>query len=322
MTASRYACPSRASTSSTRRASATGWRLQPLDRPAQLVRGRLVARGEHRHELIADLLVGHRRAVGVRRLDQEREDVGPVGQRRIRLRLGDHVVKERVDLRAQPQHPAPRAEAAEVLLQARQRRHPRGERRPWREQSLELGQLAAGRAEDGAQDRPQRDPLHRGRDGELPPVGELRDLRQRDLLDQPLVGLHPLTLERRQQQAALLQVAVLVDAEQRVAPEHPAQRRPVPGVEHRRVLGEDLLDQVGLRQHHHVLEPRDPEREHRAEAAALALHVLALAQEHRGGLEDHRRTRSRRHAPHRRAAGGGGFATRSRSPWYGTVPAR
>ena len=52
---------------------------EPLDRPGERGRGGLMAGHQQGHQLVAQLLVAHRLAVLVAGLDQQREDVLPLG---------------------------------------------------------------------------------------------------------------------------------------------------------------------------------------------------------------------------------------------------
>ena len=122
-------------------------------------------------------------------------------------------------------------------------------------------------AEDGAQDDLQRDRLHprpqlvRGAD--RPAL----DLARGDLGHRLAVGLHPLAVEGRQQQLALAHVGLLVEDEDRVLAE---DRREdlvaLAGVEDARVAGEDLLDRLGVGEHHPGPLVGDLQREHVAVA--------------------------------------------------------
>ena len=70
---------------------------EPLERPRERRRGRLLARHQHRDQLVADLAVGHRRAVGAAGLDQEREQVVAEVPRAGGAALLDLAVDELVD---------------------------------------------------------------------------------------------------------------------------------------------------------------------------------------------------------------------------------
>ncbi len=277
----------------------------PLDRPRERVRRRLVPGDEHRHELVADLGVAHRAAVLVRRLHHQREHVGALGQLRIGLRRRDQLVEDRVELRAQPQEARPRRPApAEPAARFGHQHDVRAEVGPAWDQPLERLQALALGAEHRAQDRAQRDPLHRPRRVELDAARPLVDLLGRDLGDHRLVALHPLALERRQQQLALLHVLPLVDRQQRMLAEHRSQRAAGARVQHRRIGAERLLDQLRIGHDDRLAKAEHADREDRAEAAPRALQVRALARAHRERLQRHRRARARRRRGERRRGAG------------------
>ena len=224
---------------------------QALDRPAQRVGGRLVSRDEHRDELVADLGVRHRAAVLVARLHHQREHVGALLEVGVGLGDRDQLVEHHVDLRAQALELAPRRPRPEVPAQLAATAPRAGRARPARDQLFQRLQARALGAEHRAQDRPQRDPLHRAaRPRTRRPAGQLSISARGDLRDHRLVGLHALALERRQQQLALLHVLRFVDAQQRVRSEQFAQRARRPGVQHGRIGFEGLLDQRRIRHRH------------------------------------------------------------------------
>ena len=76
---------------------AAGVAHEALDRPGQRGRRRLVAGDEQRHELVAQLDVGHRLAVLVAGEQQHREDVVALGQVGRRAALGDQGVELAID---------------------------------------------------------------------------------------------------------------------------------------------------------------------------------------------------------------------------------
>ena len=75
-------------------------------------RRRLVARGEHRHQLVAKLDVGHRLAVLVAGAQQQREHVGSLVEVRLPPPPLDLLVEERVGRAQPPREPAAGAERA------------------------------------------------------------------------------------------------------------------------------------------------------------------------------------------------------------------
>ena len=79
-----------------------GMAHQPLDRPGHRGRGRLVAGQQQRHELVAQLAVGHRLPVLVARLQQQREDVRALAPGRLLAPARDLLVDQRVEPVAAP----------------------------------------------------------------------------------------------------------------------------------------------------------------------------------------------------------------------------
>ena len=182
---------------------------QPLHRPGERRRGRLVAGAEHRDQLVAQLFVAHRAAVVVAGREQQREHV--VAPLLAGLDLGapqrDLLVDELVERLAGAQEARPGAPAAEVAAQHREggdRVDPAGE---GLDQALEAGEaLLVVDAEDGAHDHRQGDPLGVGAQRERLADRPALHLAQGDLADQLAVALDPLAVEGRQQQLALLHV--------------------------------------------------------------------------------------------------------------------
>ncbi len=249
-----------------------------LDRPGERRRRRLVPGRQQREQLVADLRVGHLR------LHEHREDVFTV--RVVGARVGDQRVHLPVGLRSQAQEAAPRAPRPEVLLQRPpDRRHHRAEVDQRREDALEVAQLRPLRAEDRAQDRPQRDRLE-GRRRLVQRAGRPAvDLLRGDVGDQALVGLHPLAVEGRQQQLALGEVAVLVDDQQRVVAQDGTERVVVPaGVQHGRLLREDLADELRVGDRDEEAEADELERDDVAVAAPQPFERRALAGHRAEGL--------------------------------------
>ncbi len=273
---------------------------QPLHRPAEGVGGRLVSSHEHRHELIAKLSVAHRGAVLVARLHHQREHVRTTFQIGVGLGERDQLVEHVVDAPAQLLELRPGRPWAEVAAQLGRERDARAERGPLRDQLFERLQLRTLGAEHRAQDRAQRDPLHRRRRFELDLLRPAVDLLGGDRSDHRLVLAHALALERRQQQLALLHVLLLVDAQHRVFAQQFAQRAGGAGVQHGGVRAERLLDQLRVGHDHGRTQPHHAQREHRAVAASRALQIGTLTGPHRERLHAHRQARTRRQAVDRR----------------------
>ena len=87
----------------------------------------------------------------------------------------------------------------------------------------------------------------RGHSSSGSPRGQRAISCPRDLGHQLAVALHPLAVERRQQQLALGHVRLLVEQQHRVRAEHrPEDPVGLAGVQEPRVAGEDLLDVLGV----------------------------------------------------------------------------
>jgi hypothetical protein len=231
-----------------------------------------VASGERRHQLIAQLLGAHRRAIAVARLEQQREHVVAAGA--IAATLIDQLVDQPISLLAQPLEFAHSSEATEQSLHGwEQRDRVIGE-------GQELGQQLAQRleprplleAEDGAQDHLERQALqarmHRERLLELP----RGDLTLGELGHEPRQALHLLPVERRQQELALLEVRVLVEQDHRVAPDDGFEDvGALPGMQDIRRCLEDGLDLLRVGEDHERGLAEQADREALAVARPAAL---------------------------------------------------
>jgi hypothetical protein len=133
---------------------------QPLDRPGQTGRGRLMPGAEHRHHLVAQFLVAHRLAVLVPRAHQQREDVVALLVSRFGAPQPDLLVDELVERRARAQEARPGAAGAEVAAQHREGGDHPDSLGEVVDQPLEaLQPLLVVDSEDGAHDHRQGDPL-------------------------------------------------------------------------------------------------------------------------------------------------------------------
>ena len=141
----------------------------------------------------------------------------------------------------------PWAARSPVLLQKRRSRQHRSQLDQRRDDAAQVVELVILGAEDGAQDRVERDPHHRLERGEVLADRPRGHLGERLLFEDARVGAHALTVERRKDQATLAQVEILIEREDRVAAERSLERARVSGVEHIWLRGEDLLDQRGVR---------------------------------------------------------------------------
>ena len=266
-----------------------------LDGPGQRGRRGLVPGDEQRHQLVAQLLVGHLAAVLVAGLEQQREDVVAfleVGRAAALADLGvDQLVGGPADaledvravdaVRAEHRHHRQAARVRAPFERVRERRA----------QALAPGVVL--HAEDRPDDHLERDALHRGAHRVGLPGRPALDLRGRDLGHRLLVAAHALAVEGRQHQLALRHVGALVQQQHRVVPEHRQQHDVrLAGVQHARVAGEDLLDRVGVGEEHPRALVRDPQREHVAVAAPAVLEHRPRPEDPARRLERARRCRA------------------------------
>jgi hypothetical protein len=224
-----------------------------------------------------------------------REDVDPL----VEAGVGEVVVDDLVD---QPAvvgvHPPPAvagAAASPVATQERHRDEALADRRHRRQQPLKFNKLLPFGAEDGAQDDPQRDPLEGLDRGELGALRPGRHLTQRLLLDDLLVGAHPLAVERRQQHAALVQMLGFVHREQRAGAEHFAERV-LAGVQDVRLRRVDRFHLVGTGDQDHLAEARHLDRQRVAVAVLQASDERVASGQEGDAVEDARGLRARREA--------------------------
>jgi endonuclease/exonuclease/phosphatase family metal-dependent hydrolase len=272
-----------------------------------------VAGDQEGEELVADLGVAHRRAVLVAGGDQEREDVVALLQVGGGAALGDlggdQVVdpvdaapegRDRADpVRAERQHRPEEAGVGGEVEEAAERRA----------QPLEAG--AAVDAEDRLDDDLERDRLHPRAQPVRGAGRPALDLAGGDRLHLLAVALHALAVERRQQQPALADVALLVEHEDRVlAEQRPQDLVALARVEDPGVAGEDLLDHLGLGDDHPVLLVGDLQGEGRAEpGAALLEHPLRSPRPDRR-LHHPVHPRAPRQTPHQLPARSGRWGSR------------
>ena len=286
---------------------------QALQGPAQRRRRRLVPGQQQGHQLVAQLEVGQRPVLLVAGGEQQREHVlVPVLAELGAARL-DLLVDDPVGLGDKPIEATPGAEPVGVLgagqLQGQQPRLAGGgveqlsQRRP-----DPLHPLAAVDAEDGAQDHLQGDRLHRGLDCELATAGPGGDRALGHSAHRLRVGLHPLAVEGRQQQAALAQVLATVEQQHRAVAEDRLQDRvAAPGEQLLGVAGEDGFDRgrVGG-------DDAGPVREPDREVVAVA---TPAAVEKGGGLKQEAADLERPGAPGSRRQCGV-FGRSGRGSWF------
>jgi len=207
-----------------------------------------VAGEQHRHELVAQLPVGHRPAVLVARLEQQREDVAALGPVRLPAALRDLLVDERVGPLEQATQPAPRTPPPQVTSQqlGQSQQHGRvQDRRQHAMQALDPRRL--GDAEDDPRDHLERQRARALAHREPLADPPARRFRLGDLADHRPALVHGRALQRRQQQPALPQMLRSVEHEQGTLAEDRGQWRVrLARVQIRLVAREHLPDRVNV----------------------------------------------------------------------------
>ncbi len=274
------------------------WRAQQaLERPGEPGGGGLVAGGEEREQLVAQLGVGHRRAVLVPRLEQQREHVVALLLAALGPPVGDLRVDQLVHRRQRAPELRRRREPAKVSVEERDPVQHAG-RLPERRDALaeQVHPLPVAHPEDGAQDHLERDRLHARPQGEGLADRPAGHLALGGLGHHLHVAADALAVEGRQQELPLAHVAVLVECEQRVVAQRVAERERVrlAGVEGRRVAGEDLLDERGLRHVDDAAEDREARREDVAVAPPALDHPAVGRRRDERGLEQRGHSRAGR----------------------------
>ena len=283
---------------------------EALEGPGELGGGGLVAGDEQRHQLVPQLLVGHRRAVLVAGEEHHREHVvAALGV----ATLVDQRLDLLVGLGADPE------EAADHRVQPAEALH-RGDQADRAHRELEhVGEQAAKRVEalaplepeDRPQDHLEGQRLHVGmeRDRALGRPG--LDLGLGDRGDDAAQRLHPLAVEGRQQQLPLAHVTALVEQQDRVgADDRQQDRAALARVEHLRRGGEDRLDVLGPGHHHEGIDPEQVQGERLAVPRPALLQVRDRAR-----LPAERLIGAGRRGPFREAAGGGHRLNATRTGW-------
>ena len=230
------------------------------------------------HELIAQLLGAHRRAVLVPGLEQHRQDVVAVAA--LRTALGDLLGDQLVDPRAHVDESLERTGAVEQPQLALGALGIGGSGHE-RQRALAVAEEPRDLLAQGVEARPRIEPEHRAEDDfecERPQTGLQGDLAASPAphlvpghaLHQPAQALHPLAVEGREQQPALLHVRIAVEQDQGVRAhqrlEHPGA---LAGVQDVGRSGEDLLDLIRLG------EDDERRRERKADREALAVALTA-----------------------------------------------
>jgi hypothetical protein len=269
---------------------------QPLERPRERRRRRLVPGDEQRHELVAQLDRAHLGAVLVPGGEEHREHVVARGRGTgVGAALGDEVEQERVDLGLERVEARPRRHAAQRghdLVEDRRRAHaPLEDGGQLRAQGVHA--RARVEPEDRAEDdleRQRLEPRVQGDRGVARPRG---DLVLGDLGDEVLQAPHPLAVERRQHEPALLEVGVLVEQDHRVAADERLEHAgALAGVQHVGRGGEHLPHLVEVADHHHGHVHEQPQ----GEAAAVPAPAV-LEERHRARPPAQRLERARGAGP-------------------------
>lgn len=244
--------------------------------------GRLVARREHGEELVAQLLLGERRAVLVAGAQEQGQDIGALVEVGRPAASCDLLVQHRVgDLPAADQLPA-RAPRPEVTLHAGDEQHggARVDDRAQRvAQALDPGGL--GHAEHRTADDVEGQCPHAGAQHDPVSRTPTVDLTLGCLMDDPSELGDVAALERGQQELALAQVARPVEDEHRVGAQHRCEERVrLAGEQVGLVSGEQVADRVGIRDVDPGAEAREPDGER------VAVLGLPLAQPVQGPVQE------------------------------------
>ena len=272
--------------------------------------------GEHqRHDLVADVALGERRAVLVGGLEQQAEDV--LAALALRAAAIDLAEDQRVQPRARADHPPPRRpRPAQDLAQV--------VARPEAERLLELVRRvepARARpigieAEERAHRDPQRQLAREAIEVERRVGADAIECRARLGGHDRVRGLDALAVEGREHDPAALAVEVAVDGEQAVAQQRDQVAHEARAARRSSPASRDRHEVVGLGpQHEDHVGVEDADREHRPEA------LVAVEQDRQRRAREAARAAQVdvRRAPAGRApwprARGAGRRTCARSGW-------
>ena len=222
---------------------------------------------QQRDELVSEVAIRGRVAVLVALLEQQVEHRVVAA---LRAPARDEVEQQRVEALDGDAKVAPRAARPEVALHEHHREHAR-ERAHAVERAVDgVAQprrlVVVARSEQHAHDRLEREVLHpfERHDATAPAA----QLLSRELSDGRREGAHALAVERSLDQAALAQVLLAVEHEDRVRAGERTQELPaLAGRRDRRIEAEQLTDggRVG-EQHHRLVGPEGADRDRVAEA--------------------------------------------------------
>ena len=216
---------------------------QPLQCPGQPRRGSVVPGDEQRHQLIAQLRIGHPATVLVGRPRQRRQRVGARGQLRIGTALGDFGVQQPVGFLDTAAQAAPRAPA----LQAGRTDAQQLERREVQQLGQHLAQRGQPGGIAGSDDQPhdhlERDLRHLRRHRERLSDRPAGDIGRGDLGHHLGLAGDRVAVERLQHQPAPVAVHLVVDHQNRRRAQQAGQHRiRFARMVDRRITSEDLLD--------------------------------------------------------------------------------
>ena len=243
------------------------------------------------HQLVAQLLLRHRRAVLVARGEQHRQHVVALLGVGLGAALVDQLEQQGVDVVAALQE---LLEAAAALEEREHRRRVVAQLEVLRQGVPDRVQPRAGvEPEDRAQDHLERERLEAGVERDRLVERPGRYLALGHLLEQAAERRHPLAVERGQHQLALGEVGALVEQDHGVhAYDRLEDARALAGMQHVGRGGEDLLDvrRVGQVDRRRGLE--EAEREALAVARAAALEERDAARPPRERLNGARGART------------------------------
>ena len=285
----------------TRPRQRVGMAQQALERPSEPGRGRLVTGHQQRDDLVAQLVV-----IELAGAHQLRQHVLALLKLRIYASSGDLLVQQTVGL----EHGTPVRAPAPYPAKAGHDPHRHDPEADLRGGGQHLAQraqaLRVADADHRLQDRLERDRAHARMQRKRPSDRPAADLLGDDPLDHLAVAADRLAVKRRQQALADLQVLVAIEHQHRALAEHRCEHRvAVACVEHRRVAGKDLLDEVAVVDHDGAAPGKRANREHRAVLLAVGGEERHRPMPDEEALRRHRHARTgRKFAAHLHGRGG------------------
>ena len=258
---------------------------------------------QQRHQLVAQLPVGHRLPVLVARPHEQRQDVVALGQVRLAPAPLELVIDDRVQPVQRPPDPAGGAlEARPAQREQHYRNRMNRLEQPGDRSSERLHALRL-HPEHRPQDHLERDPARALLQAHRPAHRPARHVAPGGLDDHVLVLAHPLAVEGRQKQLALAQVLRPGQHDHRPRPHHRRDRRAARRRRsHLSRRGEHRLDRLRVGDHHELHPARgERQRERIAQCSGATVHHPRRRHRPRQRLHDRRRPRARRQR--RRSAG-------------------